>query len=89
MILVDLRAAHLVCSSSKAHTIRHVLALIDYVALEALVTTHGLVQNLLYVHATAHLLLLINGTILYLAALVTILGHLIKNVLDSTQFRTR
>lgn len=89
MIFVNLRAAHLVRRSSKAHTIRHVLTLIDYVALESFVTTHGLVQNLLYVHAAAHLLLLINGTILYLVPLVTILGHLIENVLDSTQFRTR
>ena len=50
-----------------SHSLRNILALINYVAaLHAFVVFHRFIQDLLYIHGAAHLLLLIDRVILSL-----------------------
>ena len=74
-------------TSSKGHSWRYILALINHIALQSLIL-HRLIQYLLHVHWAAHLLFLVDWIGLCFVSLSTILRHFVQNVLDTTQFRT-
>ena len=65
-------------SAGKSHSLRYILALIYYIAsLHAFVVFHRLVQYLLDIHWTAHLILLVYGVILSLWCLSSCLRDLV------------
>ena len=74
-------------ASSKGHSWRYILALVNHIALQSLVL-HRLIQYLLHVHWAAHLLFLVDWIGLGFVTLSTILRHFVQNVLDTTQLRT-